>query len=423
MMLYTRVTMTRTERIVQWICRGVIAVVLALPVYVGVRHGLANLERNPVLESALAGAFLIHMRARPKPGEWLSALGIGSWLTVLYAWLHHGYGHYIGAAPYAYLSFLGLASLAVLVVRVFAGDRALRKLHRDTFLVAAAFPYFSFILAFCLNWTTTLQPKVYDLLLYAFDDALQTKLSALTGNLIAHSYILKVAGNVVYRNMPLAVCFLLALEREAPGRFAARILPLFAITGIAGAVLYNLFPAVGPIHVFGKEFPANLPPVAGLSMQPLLHVDAARNAMPSIHFAYALLIWWSTAGLHRAWRWLAAVFVALTFVATLGFGEHYLVGLIVAVPFALTMQALALRLRSWAPVERRLAVAGGAVLTLGWLVALRSGVFLNSPARSWSAVVVTLALSLWWKRGLDRRHAYLEQKVLAIRPDILPQEP
>jgi hypothetical protein len=415
--------MTRTERIVQWICRGVIAVVLILPVYVGIRHGLGNLERNPVLESALAGAFLIHMRARPKPAEWISALAIGSWLTVLYAWLHHGYGHYIGAAPYAYLSFLGLASLAVLVVRVFAGDRALRKLHRDTFLVAVAFPYFSFILAFCLNWTTTLQPKVYDLLLYAFDDALQLKLGVLTGDWLAHSYALKVACIVAYRNIPLAVCFLLALEREAPGRLAARILPLFAVAGIAGSVLYNVCPAVGPIHVFGKAFPASLPSVASLSMQPLLHIDAARNAMPSIHFAYTLLIWWSTAGLHRAWRWLAALLVALTFLATIGFGEHYLVDLIVAVPFAVTMQALALRARSWAPIERRVAVGGGAALTLGWVFALRSGVFLNSPALSWGAVVVTLALALWWKRGLDRRHAYLEQKVLAIRPDILPQEP
>jgi len=415
--------MTRTERIVQWICRGVLAAVLALPVYVGIRHGLADLETNPVLESALAGAFLIHMRARPKPAEWLSALGIGSLLTVLYAWLHHGYGDYIGAAPYAYLTFLGLASLAVLAVEIFAGERALRKLHRDTFLAAAAFPYLSFILAFCLTFTTVLQPKVYDLLLYAFDESLQIKPSALAGGLIASSYALKVAAVVVYQGMPLAMCFLLALERESPGRFAARILPLFVSVGIVGAVLYNLFPAVGPTYIFGNQFPANLPAAASLSVQPLLHVSAARNAMPSVHFACALLIWWNTAALQRVWRWLATGFVALTFVATLGFGEHYLVDLIVAVPFAVCMQAVALRARSWAPVERRMAAAGGAALTVGWIVALRFGVFLNAPALSWGAVVVTLALALWWKRGLDRGHTYLEQKVLAVRPVILPQEP
>src|SRR5215467_2624760 len=186
--------MTRTEQLVQWICRGVMAVVLALPVYAGIRHGLLNLEQNPVLESALAGGFLIHMRARPKPAEWLLVLGIGSLLTVNYAGLHHGYGNYLGAAPSAYAAFLGLASLLVLVAQVFAGERALRKLHRETFVAAAAFPYLSFILAFCLNLTTALQPKVYDLLLYAFDEALLCKPSLLIANLMMNSHVLRIAG-------------------------------------------------------------------------------------------------------------------------------------------------------------------------------------------------------------------------------------
>ena len=123
---------------------------------------------------------------------------------------------------------------------------------------------------------------------------------------MANSYALKIAGVVAYQSMPLAICFLLALERESPGRFAARVLPLFVTVGIVGVVLYNLFPAVGPVYIFGKDFQANLPPVSGLAMQPVLHVSAARNAMPSVHFACALLIWWNTLGLNRLWRWLAA---------------------------------------------------------------------------------------------------------------------
>jgi hypothetical protein len=414
--------MTRTERLVQWICRGVIAVVLALPVYVGIRHGLLDLERNPVLESALAGGFLIHMLARPKPAEWRSVLGIGSLLTVVYAWLHRGYGNYFGAAPSAYLTFLGLASLIVLAARAFAGDRAMRKPHRDTFVAAAAFPYLSFILAFCLNLTTALQPRVYDLLLYAFDEALSCKPSVVFGNLMANFYALKVAGILVYQSMPLAICFLVALERESPQRFPARILPLFIAVGVAGAVLYNLLPAVGPIYVFGKDFPANLPSVSNLAMQPLLGVNAPRNAMPSVHFACALLIWWNTAGLRHLWRWLAVGFVGMTFLATLGFGEHYLVDLVVAFPFAVAVQAATLRARSWASQERRMAFGGGVILTVCWLAALRTGLFLNAAALSWCAVVATCALTLWWKRGLDRGPVCLEQKILAARPVILSQQ-
>src|SRR5579871_2478323 len=165
--------MTRTERTIQWICRAVIAFVFALPVFLGAGHGLLDIERNYVLESSLAGAFLIHMRAHPKPAEWLSALGIGSGLTVAYAFWHHGYGSSWEAAPFAYLTFLGTGSLTVLVGQIFFGARVARRLHRDTFFAAAAFPYFSFILAFYLHWTATLQQRTFDLSLYAFDEALQ----------------------------------------------------------------------------------------------------------------------------------------------------------------------------------------------------------------------------------------------------------
>lgn len=415
--------MTRTERMIQWICRAVIGIVLVLPVYLGVRHGLLNLEKNPVLESALAGAFLIHMRARPKPAEWLPALALGSAFTATYAWLHHGYGNYLGAAPCAYAMFLGLGSLIVLVAQVFVGARALRGLHRDTLFTAAAFPYFSFILAFCLNLTTALQPRVYDLYLYAFDDALQFKPSLLIGSLMANSSALTIAGVFAYQSMPLAICFLVAVDRESPGRSQARILPLFVAVGIAGVFLYNLFPAMGPIYAFGKSFPGSLPAVSSLVIQPLLHETAPRNAMPSVHFACALLVWWNAARLARGWRWLAAGFTGLTFLATLGFGEHYFVDLVVALPFAVAMQAFALHVRSWVSFERRVAFWGGAGLTAAWMIALRVGLFLSAPALSWFAVLATCVLTLRWKRGLDRGHGCLEQKVLAVRPVVLTQEP
>jgi len=415
--------MTRTERTIQWICRAVIAVVLALPVYLGARHGLLDLEKNPMLESAMAGAFLIHMRARPRPAEWLSALALGSVFTIAYAWLHHGYGSSWTDAPFAYATFLGLGSLLVLMAQVFVGARALRRLHRDTLFAAVAFAYFSFVLAFYLNWTATLQHRTYDLSLYAFDEALQWRPSALIGSIMANSPNLALATMLVYRSLPLAVCFLVAVEREAPGRFQARILPLFVAVGLAGASLHNLFPALGPLHFFGADFPANLPSLSSLVLQPAAQILATHNAMPSVQFATALLIWWNAAGLARGWRWLATLTLVLTFLATLGFGQHYFVDLVVAVPFAVAVQSFALRIRSWASHERRAAFWGGVSLTVCWIVALRTGVFTNAQALSWCAVVATLALAWWWKRGLDRGHRCIEQQVLAVRPVILPQEP
>ncbi len=414
--------MTRTERTIQWICRAVIAFVFALPVFLGARHGLLDIERNYVLESSLAGAFLIHMRAHPKPAEWLSALGIGSGLTVAYAFWHHGYGSSWEAAPFAYLTFLGTGSLTVLVGQIFFGARVARRLHRDTFFAAAAFPYFSFILAFYLHWTATLQQRTFDLSLYAFDEALQCHPSVILGGLLAQSPALAIAASLVYRSLPLAICFLVAVEREAPGRFPARILPLFVSVGLAAASLHNMYPALGPRNFFGKDFPGHLPSLANLALHPA-GITAAHAAMPSIEFAFALLLWWNAARLALGWRLLAAGVVALTAVAALGFGDHYLVDLVVAVPLAVCVQAFALRLRSWQSSERRMAFWGGMIVTLFWIAALRAGVFLASNGIAWSVVAVTLTLAFWWNRGLDRGHRYLEKQAIAVRPLILPQEP
>jgi membrane-associated phospholipid phosphatase len=62
--------------------------------------------------------------------------------------------------------------------------------------------------------------------------------------------------------------------------------------------------------------------------------DVPRNAVPSLHSAWALLIWWSLRYSKNWMRGLATVFLALTLLATLGLGEHYPIDLVVALPFA-----------------------------------------------------------------------------------------
>src|SRR5205807_3710022 len=107
-----------------------------------------------------------------------------------------------------------------------------------------------------------------------------------------------------------------------------------------------------------------------------------RNAMPSLHMAWAVLLWFNCRPLSPAARGLAVTYVALTVIDTLGTGEHYLVDLAVALPFSVAVQALWARVRG----DTRYAVlAGGASLTLIWLVALRYGTrfFLLSPAVPW----------------------------------------
>jgi hypothetical protein len=395
------------------------AVVLALPVCLGVSHGLLDFERNQGLEAALIGAAVIYFWTRPKWTEWAAVFSIAALASAAYGYLHHGFGPYVGSGFSAFAAFLGAGSLAVLAVQQIVGGRAPKRKVRETLIRAAVFPYFTFIMAFGVNLTTALRPKVYDLLLYSFDVGLQLRIGPWIGHLFDVSPLLQVAGILVYEYLPVAICLMLALHQAHPERFSVDPMRLFIAVGIVGSLLYNALPACGPVYMFGPKFPHYLPAISDLTIQPVSLAGHPRNAMPSLHFACALLLWWNAAALPRLWRTLAAVFLAMTFLGTIGFGEHYLVDLVVAVPFAMAMQAACLQSASWAWTERRVAFSGAALLTVGSIVALRLGLFQGSFALSWCGVLATLGLSLWWKRALDRRppRELLEKDVTEVPDD------
>ena len=212
--------------------------------------------------------------------------------------------------PAVCAAFLGLASLLVLAAQSLLGAAAQRPEHRKTLWTAAAFPYLSFVIALALNLTSAQHPRVYDLWLYAFDETLKLRASFLIGHLIATAPLLQQAARIAYESLPLAICCLVAMERRSPERFSAGLVRLFVTAGLAGVVLYQFLPAAGPAYVFGKQFPESLPALPGIAIQPILLPRVARNAMPSVHFACALLVWWNTGSCGRVWRALAGGFVA-----------------------------------------------------------------------------------------------------------------
>jgi hypothetical protein len=139
-------------------------------------------------------------------------------------------------------------------------------------------------------------------------------------------------------------------------------------------------------------FPLPTADVARLALEPIV-VNAPRNAIPSLHLTWALLAYWNT---RRGPAWLRALTVVLladTVLATLGTGQHYLVDLIAAVPFALLAQALATGImrreeRAWV-----LPLVAGLALTLLWLALVSFGVKLlwTSPVLPWAMALGTLA--------------------------------
>jgi PAP2 superfamily len=188
------------------------------------------------------------------------------------------------------------------------------------------------------------------------------------------------------------------------------------VTGPLGVMFYNMLPACGPIHLFGGAFPWH-PLVAAdarrLRVVPIL-LKGARNAIPSLHMTWVLLVWWNSRGLPRWVRAIALAFVWFTVLATLGTGEHYLVDLVVAFPFSLMVQALCTYSLPFRGGERRTAFLFGTFATLIWLALLSyaTPLFWISPLIPWAMIVATVSSSV-----------FLWRRLLRARPEELPARP
>jgi hypothetical protein len=95
-------------------------------------------------------------------------------------------------------------------------------------------------------------------------------------------------------------------------------------------------------------------------------------------------------------------FVVFAIFATMGTGEHYLIDLVVAVPFALFIQALCTTALAWSDSRRWLLLLLGLAATLLWLTALHFAVhvFWISPVLPWASCIATVVFCWLARQGL-----------------------
>ena len=202
----------------------------------------------------------------------------------------------------------------------------------------------------------------------------------LVGKLVhCHPVVLYCSG-LFYWGMPLAGVFVyLALPNA---KLRRRCIIINFLAGTLLFVFFRICPAAGPSALIGNAFPTLIP---NLTAPHARIIPGLRfNAMPSGHFAWALILFWFAFWYCGAGARIGAgVYLFLTFLCTLGRGEHYVIDLIVAVPFASCM---------WALVDRKWRHAGVAMLVVFvWCVALREGWALMLPcAVVWLACVFTV---------------------------------
>ncbi len=95
---------------------------------------------------------------------------------------------------------------------------------------------------------------------------------------------------------------------------------------VGGPLLYIVMPACGPFYAFGASW-MHPPPFAADRVR-LIGIP---NAFPSLHVATAFVLLLLAPG--KLWKAVAFAFLALTCLATLSTGEHYVIDLVPGLAF------------------------------------------------------------------------------------------
>jgi PAP2 superfamily len=352
----------------------------------------------PYLGFAAASAFLFHIHSKPGWKQLLLVVVIAAALGALRLIVM---GHPADMSGFK-AAMLGLGSFLVLGIRAAEAPGIERKRLFVLLGPALGLVFFIFAVQHALNLTGWLYPKTFDLYLYAFDGSFGFQPSFALGRLF-HTYApIRVLGYLTYQTLPLAMALVyLGYIDPRATRPNWNLLRLFFGTGVLGWLFYNFVPATGPVYAFPGAFPYGTP----LQLQHVLerisvNPDFPRNAIPSLHMTWVLLLWWSCRPFPRWARIAALLYLLVTFVATMGIGEHYFVDLVTAVPFALTVEALC---QASIPLRTRLLpLLAGLALTFMWLALVRFGIplLLKSSIISWMLAAFSTGAVLFLEPSL-----------------------
>lgn len=360
---------------------------------------------TPYIGYGLASAFVFQVAVRPRRTEIFLVVSAA---TALFSFnffvLRHG--TVTGLQPSAGCAILGLMSFAILGCKAVWAESAELAQLKSILIPAAAFAFFILASQSSLNLAGLLFPRTMDMYAYAFDGSLGFQPSFMLGQIFKASPTISAVGHITYYGLPIAMALVYAAHLKRQASAPLFIIEVFMAAGLIGYFLYLAFPAAGPAYLVGPSFPDSPLPLATLRQLRLQTIplpwQISRNAMPSLHMTWALLVWFNCRPFARWIQRLALLFAFITIFDTLGTGEHYLIDLVVAFPFAIAIQALCSRSIGLSSKSRLQTVVGSSFLIAAWLVSLRyaTGLFLVTPALPWLCIAATLAITGSWAKLL-----------------------
>lgn len=249
-------------------------------------------------------------------------------------------------------------------------------------------------------------PYVYDPHCYALDSLWGVQVSFIITKIIRGSLPLCLFMKLAYFYLSFYMIIaqiLIYKESERLGiSHISRLIPafLFIFIGIAGTFLYRFFPVVGvEVYCGLNSFPNGPWPAANMNPVPIEAPSfLPHNGMPSLHMAWILAVYYSLYRFYKSrpyYRYVTLILIILTALSAFSEGCHYLIDLIIAIPF--TLIALALTMveapRKW----RIISTIFGSVTTLGWLCLFKYAITttLHRPILTLAMLVLTDVVSLY----------------------------
>jgi hypothetical protein len=388
---------TSTPRIIRIILT---VIVLAAAVYIASsRTVFVMCIIFPMFTLTLASMIIVLFSVRPRRDDAIFVVG----LTIL----HGVVAFMLMYLPYhgiLWLAYAGLSSFWILCARAIWSKDSERKVLAFAAISAILLLTVESGAASVLTWTERMHPKTLDLFLYSFDGSLGTQISFQMGMAFVKWPLFRSVALFFYDGLPLGVALLCAQHIAARTGKALSAVTALVCTGPIGVVFYNLLPALGPRLIPQLQFPFHGMSRTQTMNMALVEIAAhgPRNAIPSLHMAWVLLIWWYSRGLSWWVRAVAILFLVFTVAATIGTGEHYFVDLVVGVPFAVFVESLFSFDVSLSDRRRIVPLTWGLGATLAWLALLRfePKMFWISPIIPWGLIAATVTLSWIWESGL-----------------------
>lgn len=249
-------------------------------------------------------------------------------------------------------------------------------------------------------------PYVYDPHCYALDSLWGVQASFIITKIIRGSLPLCLFMKLAYFYLSFYMIItqiLIYKDNEHLGlNHSGRLIPalLFIFIGIFGTFLYKFFPVVGvEIYCGLNSFPNGPWPAANMNPVPIEAPSfLPHNGMPSLHMAWILAVYYSLYRFYKPkpyYKYIALILIVLTALSAFSEGCHYLIDLIIAIPFTLAILAFTM---VEAPRKWRLVSAFfGTIATMGWLCLFKYSITtaLRMPTLTLVLLVLTDIVSIY----------------------------